>query len=276
MGLGGMKCYFINLASAGERRRHMYAVFSAQGLALERIEGVLGAALPPEEIAAFHARSLTVRPDQDRLGPGEIGCLMSHLAVLRRIAEGDEPWAVVLEDDVHISPDLARFVGDDSWIPADCDVVRLETNLRSIRRTGPVVGTAHGRTLRRLTSWQSGSGGYVVSRAAAARLLAVADRLVQPSDKMLFDNRHWPADGLRVVQVIPALVIQDMMVSRRAGRRGFTPFWSVQRVGHVAPLDARRRWLAHLQTLKFRIIEPLRHRLKSWMMFWRYDFVDFR
>ena len=47
-----------------------------------------------------------------KLTPGEIGCGLSHLAVIREIAEGEHEYAAILEDDVFILPEARKFLDE--------------------------------------------------------------------------------------------------------------------------------------------------------------------
>lgn len=205
-----MKSYIINLDRNPERLTAIGERFAAQGIAFERIRAVDAAALSPDEVQAFR-RS---RPSMPWVHAGQIGCFLSHFAAWRLIAEGRAPYAAVFEDDMHVSDDLALFLCG-ARPPLSADILRLETSTNRLR-LGPPPGrggtctTWHGRAVRtvRSTSWCA--GGYILSRTAAARLVALPEASHQPVDWMLFCFEHSVvARGLDIAQVVPALCVQD-------------------------------------------------------------------
>ncbi|MBR1608612.1 MAG: glycosyltransferase family 25 protein [Kiritimatiellae bacterium] len=95
-----MNLYVVNLDRAPERLADTKRLFDEAGLSFVRIPGVDGAALPPAE------RRRTCPPVRFYLAngyralPGEIGCVLSHLAAWKAAFAGGEALAAVFEDDV--------------------------------------------------------------------------------------------------------------------------------------------------------------------------------
>ena len=115
--------FVISLAGASSRRRH------ATDAVMPRLEGldtsavlwdaVNGCCLRPDEQALVaspskhHMLSGRLRRGEyvhfERpLSRGEVGCMLSHVAVLREIVRRRLPWAIVLEDDVYLPPDFVQ------------------------------------------------------------------------------------------------------------------------------------------------------------------------
>src|SRR4029079_18979781 len=94
-----MKAFLISLDRNPERLAHMRAVLAAASIPYERITAVDGRRLTPDDLAKASAS----------LSPGEVGCVLSHRIAWQRIADGSDPFAVVLEDDFHASPAMAAF-----------------------------------------------------------------------------------------------------------------------------------------------------------------------
>ncbi len=205
-----MRAHVINLAKATERMEHMATMLDALGIAFERFD-----ALDPER-AERHPLFAQIRPLRVRRSwvPGEIACLLSHYEVWRLIAQGPDDFAVVLEDDVLVDAGLKSLVDRTRALPADADLVKIETDARSIvalsRRTFKTEG---GGVYRRLMSMHGGTGGYVLSRKAARFLITspdVARSFDMPVDDMLFVPTHPIGRRLRVYQSVPALAIQGV------------------------------------------------------------------
>jgi len=97
--------YVVNLESQPERRRFMEAQLVAlpEGFRIEWIRAVDGRALSEEEIRADYDPAIALRTTGRPLNRGEIGCALSHRLIYRKMLEREEPFAVVLEDDVALS-----------------------------------------------------------------------------------------------------------------------------------------------------------------------------
>jgi glycosyl transferase family 25 len=186
------------------------------GVAYERIPAVDGTKLARQELDRV-ARRLTA---------GEIGCILSHQAVWRKIAAADERHAIVLEDDVLLSARFAALAAGDDWIPADADIVKLETTLLPVMVDRRATSVYAGNSLLRLRSGHYGSAAYAVSKQTAVKLLSVK---ASPVDVLLFDPLHCRRARRVVYQVDPAVSKQDninpalaslIRPERRQARRG--------------------------------------------------------
>ncbi|TBW37658.1 glycosyltransferase family 25 protein [Siculibacillus lacustris] len=193
-----MLCLVVNLAAAPDRLAHMARAFARLGLPFERVDGLLGSDLV--------ARS----GPHPRLGPGTYGCLASHLAACRRIAESGEPWGAIFEDDLHFSADAARFLRDADWIPAGVDLVKLETFSTVTCLARVAAATVDGHDLKRLLAKHLGGGAYIVSARLAVRLAALDPRGIDvPIDTLLFNPRHLIDPNMVTLQMVPAIAIQE-------------------------------------------------------------------
>lgn len=195
-----MKAYVINLDGRADRLAHMRGLLEAEGLDWERIPAVR--ADDPEIVAA--AATIPRGESGRRMSVGAYAIHQSHREAWRRIAGSGAPAGLVFEDDVVFAPGLAAHA-DPGLIPAGAEVVKLETYaVRTHLEAGP--GLAAGpRRLKRLRAGHDGAAGYVVTAAAAARLLARTEEISDPVDETVFGQ--W-LDDLVVLQATPAPVIQ--------------------------------------------------------------------
>jgi glycosyl transferase family 25 len=211
-----MKVYFINLDRSPDRLAWFRNRGEALGLDLVRVPAVDAAKLDAAEMARLTALS----SGNSVLSAGEIACLLSHRVVWRRIVEGSDRWAFVAEDDVHLSPEIAKFLGSPEWIPAGVELIKAETNLRRQELSSKVWARPFGHELRQLRSNHYCSGGYFVSQQGAARLLAFTDRHVEQADVILFSPDLGILSETPVLQIAPALCLQDMYLDEaRQNRR---------------------------------------------------------
>ncbi len=212
-----LKAYVINLDRAEDRLAHMHRELARAGVEFERVAAADGAALPADIVEDFRRNRIFAKPDGWL--PGEVGCFLSHFEAWRRIADREDAWAAVFEDDVHVSPDLGPLLASNSWIPAEADVVRLEAN-RSMRLSGGrPVEAAPGRRVYRARSGTPGAAGYILAKRAAVRLIETSPELHSIPDVFLFKPKISPvAFALRRYQVVPAVCIQDEMLERGSAR----------------------------------------------------------
>lgn len=136
---------------------------------------------------------------------------ISHAALWQAFLDSDCTHALVMEDDVFLSPELGAWLQDLSWWPADAQIVKLETwRSRSLK---VLLDRAHShphlaRRVCRLLSRHTGAACYMLTRHAATRLLAERPFSLTV-DQLLFNLNASPAArALGIYQVTPALAIQ--------------------------------------------------------------------
>jgi glycosyl transferase family 25 len=208
---GGLqvKCYVINLASSPERLAHMRHVLGGIGVAFERFDAI------NLERSKQHPALGDIPPLRVRRpwAPGELACLLSHYEVWKLIAEADEPFGAVFEDDLHVDPRLAAVITDPAVLPTDADIVKLETVRQSVwvsrlEKPGPA-----GVTFAELETLHEGAGAYILSRQTAALLVRSIAGFDLPADDVLFGHEDTVCSRLRRYQVLPALAVQDIILS---------------------------------------------------------------
>lgn len=106
-----MKTYIINLAESVERKEYMkrllipFSVFD-----VEFIEGVDGRVMTESERAELFDEQKAYAMYGRKCKPGEIGCTLSHQKCYRRLAEGAENYALILEDDIAFEPAIVNIL----------------------------------------------------------------------------------------------------------------------------------------------------------------------
>ncbi len=194
-----MRIYVINLDRNPVRWQRMTELLS--GLDFQRIAAVDGKNLDGPEY-----NDLSRPRSPETLSRYNRGCALSHRKVCQEFLAGADPYCCVLEDDVFISPDFARFVKDASWIPAGINVVKLETTGFEVflsTRTVP----CRNRDARLLRSAHLGTGAYIISRRGAQTLLDLTERLDRSIDRLMFEE-HGLQKLHPAYQLVPALCIQ--------------------------------------------------------------------
>jgi glycosyl transferase, family 25 len=201
--------YLINLDRRSDRRAFMADQLAGMAVDWERVPALDAAAASDAELSA------EVAPEDHviRMGRGSQACAVTNFAIFRRVAAGEAPAAVILQDDTELSPDLAGFVASADWIPGGIGLVQFEKWSRraTSKLLGPALGRSPvpGRTIRRLHSRTGGAGCFLITRAAARRFLAGKAILRMPIDHLLFNLNLSPiAREVGVAMVVPALARQ--------------------------------------------------------------------
>lgn len=213
-----MKAYVINLDSAAARLETFRVRAAAVGLTFERFAAVNGAVLAEEDLRRWQGRARLWAP----LSPGEIGCFLSHRALWRQIAAGEDSWAFVAEDDIVFSPDAADVLATTDWLPAGVHLIKVETMLGRIELSGRVLARRGDHALRRLKSHHNGTAGYLIHRDGARLLLDWTAERCEPVDKVMFDPTQAATGGLVVAQMVPALCMQDFHLLPEDAQRALT------------------------------------------------------
>ncbi len=169
-----MRCLYINLDAAEDRRRDLEASFTAAapaGWTLERTPAVNAGKLPPQ-----------LSP----LTPPERACWASHLRVLESV-RADEGAVLVVEDDTIFSPEAFAVLPRMLEAAPDYDLVfgdLIPTDimaLANLTRRWPKLANKGHSALEDLTaSTFAGASAYMLRASAAPRLVgALQDRELQ-------------------------------------------------------------------------------------------------
>ena len=199
-----MLILLINLARRGDRLAAMDGQLQALRLPYERVEAIDGRNL------------LSVNSADPAMTRGEIACHRSHRLAWQHLVDSGEERALVLEDDVILSPRLPSFLKRPETWPADADIVRLETRGEEVHLSVRTVRSPSGVGLRELRTGQNGAAAYVLGRTAAMHLLSSDESGALPVDFHLFGLAAIRHGGLLVYQSDPALCIQGDVAHRGA------------------------------------------------------------
>ncbi|TPM88547.1 glycosyltransferase family 25 protein [Mesorhizobium sp. B2-3-3] len=260
-----MKCLIINLDRSPDRLAHMTAEFARIGIAFERIAAIDARQHPDLGLQRQHALYAV-----QRLSGSEIACLHSHRACWAIIAQDDAPYGAVFEDDMVFSAKAGALLADTNWVPADADIVKLETFFHTtvIQRERASIG--HGFSVFRLRKNHIGAGGYLLSRQAARDLLLATAEINMAVDNLIFDPAFTTSIGKTIYQLVPAVCAQEQFVgaslpSLIAQERDAAWVASGRANERRKPVMARikrevwrtARWIADLFRFRRQIVVPL-------------------
>ena len=241
-----MKCYVINLDRSEERLTHIRSVFTKEGLDFIRVKAVDGRSLSDEQFEEL----TRVRNWPKKLARAEVGCFLSHLECWRLIAEGDDLYGAVFEDDIKLSPHAHLFLKNYDWVPEGCDIVKLDTaRIVCVLKKFDTELACHYK-LGRLVSKHYCSGGYIMSKACARRLYDEIKLVTAPIDEIMYNPECGVCRSLNIEQMFPAIAIQIGLSSTILADRKKVK--SVKRVKR--PISQRIQ--RELNRLKKRYVKP--------------------
>ena len=205
----------VTLRRSADRRTAIGTQFNSLGLAYTFYEGVDGRELTKDVLEAVAPRG-----GIDYCGlltPAEIGCSLSHLGVIEKIAKGDAPYTAVFEDDVLISADVHAFLQPEllrSLPPFD--VLRLSGAEKAPRFTLKVAELQNHRIIA-VPKCRLSMCALVYSREGATKILEKINNVTAPIDNMIFHDRR--PFALRVLEIEPPVAYQDTSVASEIGQR---------------------------------------------------------
>jgi glycosyl transferase family 25 len=194
------KAFVVSLAGSADRRRLMAGQLDQPGFpAWEFLDAVEGRKLSAEELQRrYDADAARARYGKE-LSLGHIGCALSHLEAYRRMQSEDLDAALILEDDA--------LIGEHALLVIDRLLARLSADeptlilLSHAKYYRPIGGSRLDRERKLFPIHMArGTHGYLLTRAAAARILAAMPRVALVPD-------HWElireACKLRIQAVVP-------------------------------------------------------------------------
>lgn len=260
-----MRAWCINLDRRPDRWAHVMAEAERAGITIERLPAV--DAKDPH-VAAAAAR---VEPTVDGLpmSAAAFACFASHRLGWQRLVESGDSHGIIMEDDLKLAPGIGRLMGTE-WIPADADVVKLETWCTRCHVARTAAATVDGRDVSRLLSTHIGGGCYILSRGAAERLLELTQVYRDPVDEVLFNDRLDYFHSAVIYQVIPAPAVQGMRPHEGAAEAAWTQSSIPERFsGDADTLMGRREGVAG------RLARRAREELRAARLGSRYGVVPF-
>lgn len=198
--------FLINMARDVERRRLMTERLAAIGLPFTMFEAVAGSALDLASHPHYDGRRRQRVFGRD-MTAGEVGCLLSHRAIMQRMVDDNLPAAVILEDDVIFEADFPDVLRALMTCPRHWDIIRFLGSDKIYRLGRRLIAPLYGRyRLARIPGTHGGAHAYLLTQAAAKVLLAHTTRAWMPIDTL--QGRCWMT-GLESLVVHPCPLHTD-------------------------------------------------------------------
>jgi glycosyl transferase family 25 len=209
--------FVINLKRSPERRLSMAERLDPLHVPYSFFEGVDGAHLDLETLPSYAKTRRRLLFGRD-LRKGEMGCLLSHRAVYQHMVDHDIDAAVILEDDVFLTPEFPQIIKALARQPVKWDVIRFlegEKVYKNSRVIGPL---CEDYLLTRPLLASGGAYGYMLTKKAAACFLRHMQKNAVPVDTV--HSYVWKT-GLETFAVKPSPVSPDRVIDSTIGEARF-------------------------------------------------------
>lgn len=198
-----MKAYVINLERSVERREYMEKQLKEMVcLQPEFVEAVDGRCMGEEERKRLFDDELFRKRNAAVARPGEVGCTLSHQKCYRKIVGENEPYVLILEDDIRI-PDYEEFrnvlTKIDALMKTDEPLIILLSGWYWYWNASPLVGNHKLANVYDAFLTHS----YVINRAAARLLIEERPFIIAD------DWGYIRKKNIRLRAVLPHLVEQN-------------------------------------------------------------------
>lgn len=242
--------YIINLDANPDRLSKCSKRLARQNINFERVPGILGLNLTEEQVAQHYDDNLNKSEYYTQLTLGQIGCYYSHRKAWRKIADGDAPFGIVMEDDFLLLSDLKLSIATIQAFDFSWDLIKLsayQSRERKIKFSHQVNNklniAVHSKPM-------SGCAATAISKTAAQKLLASTAKFGRPVDT---DIQHFWEKGITVLSLLPYPVAQDMsfestISAKKVSRKKH--FWKRKRQQCYTSIVNRREVNKQVKKLK--------------------------
>jgi glycosyl transferase family 25 len=234
-----VQIFVINLPEDVDRRRAVEGQLRNLGLHFEVLPAIGGTLLSSKDRRNNYDELRFVRNEGRSALPGELGCALSHIEAYRLVVERKLPYALILEDDAWMNPNVPQLLkAIERQYPPSEENVFLFTwfNALGSRQLGQLWSSYHVADVKSAFC----THGYVVSNAAAEALAKALHPVRHLADCWKWLRRH---RVVRVLSVVPTCITADLSYATRTS-------------GELAEAVAGRSWVWFL-----------RHKLHR--VFWR-------
>ena len=221
-----MKSFVINLNSSRDRLNCVSKQLNKLNVPFERIPAIYG-----EDLSSDYLNDITYPIDHVEsktrftraLTKGEIGCFLSHRICWQLLVSSNEKRALILEDDIEISPKASSYLRDANWLPENVHLCQLNVPYDGMKgrigfETLPI--DEYIRLVRPLYPTPTGSFAYIISREVASEALRLSTKLPAPIDNFLFSPWFSISNRFILWRTDPCLVKPATDLPSDIGDRG--------------------------------------------------------
>lgn len=190
--------YWINLEKDYERNYNMHLQLNNKPNTL--IPGICGKNLPNYELNRYRENSINNYFESEKLSPGEVGCLLSHIKAIKQSLKQDEEYVIIMEDDADLiswdSNLLKKYICE-NLSKYDCIqlsvIVPDNYPLPTCCCEHPVIidwKSEFNRTYPWSLLWSTTC--YIISRNGRNKIISAFENgsVLTPSDMFIYDNTN--------------------------------------------------------------------------------------
>jgi glycosyl transferase, family 25 len=199
--------YVINLIQSVRRRDHISKHLNEIGIPFSIVEAIEGSAIPEQELTDRNITGLWKDGSRTRvMFKGDVGCVLSHLKIYRKMIDENIEMACILEDDIECRTDFREFLNPANLLITEWDLLYLghhtqfsEKEAWSVKKKKIPAGCFIGEPVE----LPRGSYGYIIKKKAAELILKNAYPIRMSQDCYTGNS---PAIGIRVRLLSPPVV----------------------------------------------------------------------
>lgn len=245
----------------------MHELCEKYGMKHKFITAFDGNGLPAIKLNEFYSKNKALAVMGRELSSGEIGCLLSHRNIYKKIVSENIPYALVLEDDIDFDEDAIQVLKNVEELPNDWECILLGHY------------SCHGSTIRTKTSiWHSkaitskffavrlgevacGTHGYLINKSGAQKLLKQIVPAHRPIDHFTGNERY-----INVYAISPPCIHTHESLSEKSSlkheREDAYPSHQKGWLNKILSPDSYKRFIKHKIKMVIRIISPIIYRRK--------------
>ncbi len=213
-----LRIFVINRKKDEDRRRDMTERLHKLGLTPEFIEAVDGHSMDAYSVPEYDRDRRLLYFGRD-LSVGEIGCLLSHRSIYKKIVAEQIPLSLVLEDDTHFQPDFPEVLEELVKTAGKWDMIRFLDRKKIFKAPHRLLRKLTDKyDLARVRGVPGGAYAYLLTSHAADILLAKSERNSVQID--IVHGRYWET-GLNALVTKPSPVSPDLDIASTIGDSRF-------------------------------------------------------
>lgn len=199
--------FLINLDDSTDRLKTAYKRLAPYNFNITRVSAVVGKYVDKETLNKYYCARKNREGYYRELGPGEIGCFLSHLKVMQNIVDNKIPYAIILEDDFKVVGELDKAISALENIDFAWDMVKLAEYGNKVRPTAHQFKLNNEFDLKIQKKVSAGTCAQAVSLAGAKKILEGCIPFGRPVDT---DYQYWWEKNLEVLTLSPTPLKQDL------------------------------------------------------------------
>ena len=243
--------YVINLKDSDVRKNLISGRLNDLNVPFEVVEAVDGSQISDNEIIKNVSLTWKQGSRTRNLLKGEIGCVLSHFMIYRKMIDGDIEAACILEDDAEPENNFGSFITYENIKITGWDLLFIGHHSLCSKKEAAGVNRkdlkVDGYSLREPIEIPVGSYGYIIKKNAAAKILQHGYPVRKPLDYYIGNSS---AIGIRVQLLSPPCVQHNYSLQSTIYKESEIIFADT----HIESIRKKVReiykWIPFLKTLR--------------------------